>query len=125
MIVNQANSALMAELATHEKRIKRKKKNTPIDKGLEKKNDKGHNKGMHALKTKMSNMTGLSQNEIDKAVEIRLIDGDQAWNWIPSNMDGLREGLRDIDEGRRNGPFKDVDELVSSLTANQKKIIPE
>lgn len=113
MTNNIANSDLMEELATHYRAVKGK---SPTgQKSREKKDSKGQNNGLNALKEKMVRMLGLTDEEIQKAIEAELIVKDQSWNWLPSNMDCLREGLLDIEQGKRCGPFKDIDELVSSL----------
>lgn len=112
MTYNSVNSDLMEELATHSRGVKGKSLTGQKSK---EKNSKGQNNGLSTLKEKMNRMIGLTDEEIQIAVEAELIVKDQSWNWIPFNMDCLREGLKDIEQGKRCGPFKDIDELVSSL----------
>lgn len=117
MIVNTVSSDLMEELAGHFRAVKGRDSVDDPSKGAKrgKKPPKGQNNGLRTLKEKINKMAGLTEEEIQKAVEAELIVKDQSWNWIPSNMDCLREGLKDIQQGNRRGPFKDIDELISSL----------
>ncbi len=118
MIANHANSALLEELAGHSKKIKARKSGSySKDSGKEFKSQipRNNGSGTASIEEKMLNFTGLDEEEIKAAVEAGLICNEQSWNWLPSNMDCLREGLQDITNGNCQGPFTDIDELVASL----------
>ena len=116
MIVNNASSALLEELAGHSKALKTRKPGSySKDSKKGSKSQTPRNSGVTSIKDKMLNMIGLNEEEIKKAVDAGLICNDQSWNWVPSNMDCLREGLQDITNGNCQGPFTDIDELVASL----------
>lgn len=117
MITNTANAALLEELESHTK-LFRTKKQEGASRNNKKKNDSSHKppkNSLAAIKEKMKGIAGLTKEELEKAVEAGFIYKDQTWNWISSNADSLREGLKNVENGQCQGPFTDVDELVSSL----------
>lgn len=117
MMESSTNSALLEELASHSRGIRgkyRSDSSREIAKGNKASKDNNNN-GLSSIQEKIKKMAGLNKEEIRKAAKAGLIGSDQTWNWIPANMDGLREGLKDIKKGRCKGPYSDVEELVSSL----------
>jgi len=115
MIINTANTALLEELESHTKLFKIRKQESG---SINKKGNGSHKpakNSLAAIKEKMNGLAGLTKEEIEKAVEAGLIFKDQTWNWVSSNADSLREGLKNVENGQCQGPFTDVDELVASL----------
>ncbi len=117
MIRDTENSALLEELATHSKRTKGKRRacSTAKTPKQEEKGLKGKGDNLSDIKKKMTKMVSLNKAEIKRAVEAGVIHIEQTWNWIPSNIDCLKEGIKDMESGNYNGPYNNVDELLLSL----------
>jgi AbrB family looped-hinge helix DNA binding protein len=63
----------------------------------------------------LSHSKGLSQEEIEVAVKVGLIDRDQAWWWTEEWQKGERAAEKEIGEGKLAGPFSTLEQFKSAL----------
>ncbi len=67
------------------------------------------------IKHDMVHSKGLSEEEINVAVKVGLIDKDQAWWWTEEWQRGEREAQKEIDEGRLLGSFSTVEQFRAAI----------
>jgi len=61
------------------------------------------------------NANGLTQNEVDVAAKVGLINHEQKWWWTEEWQKGERQAEADIKAGKISGPFESAEELIHEM----------
>jgi hypothetical protein len=67
------------------------------------------------IQTDLINSYGLSDEEIELAARVGLIDKEQAWWWREEWQKGERKVEENIAQGEVSGAFEDMDKLIEHL----------
>jgi AbrB family looped-hinge helix DNA binding protein len=67
------------------------------------------------IKQNLVRSKGLTEQEIEIAVKVGLIDKDQTWWWTEEWQKGEREAEKEIREGKLLGPFGTVEQFKSAI----------
>ena len=67
------------------------------------------------IKHDLAHSKGLTEEEIEVAAKVGLIDKDQVWWWTEEWQKGEREAQKEIKEGKLMGPFSTVEQLKSAI----------
>jgi AbrB family looped-hinge helix DNA binding protein len=73
------------------------------------------NAKIDTIKQDFAHSKGLSEEEIQVAFKVGLIDKDQAWWWTEEWQKGERQAQKEINEGKLLGPFSTVDQFKNAI----------
>ena len=73
------------------------------------------NAKIDSIKQDLAHSKGLSEEEIQVAFKVGLIDKDQAWWWTEEWQKGERQAQKEINEGKLLGPFSTVDQFKNAI----------
>jgi AbrB family looped-hinge helix DNA binding protein len=76
---------------------------------------KGGKGKIEKIKQDLAHSKGLSEEEIEVAVKVGLIDKDQTWWWTEEWQKGERVAQKEIAEGKLTGPFSTLEQFKSAI----------